>query len=165
MSQPLKLAPLSHQDLPRVAHIRVAPEQEKFSGQVEEAFEAAETGVDFHVILEADHPVGFFKIDRLYHKRYAFARPTDVGLRAFLIDRTRQDEGIATRAVRILGDYVADHYPDRHRLLLTVNVSNPAAIACYRKGGFWDTDKMHMLGTAGPQHIFWMRLECSFDAE
>ena len=162
MSAPLGLAPLGPQDLPRVAHIRVAPEQLAYSGSVAEAFEAAEEGVDFHAILEGDHPVGFFKIDRDYAARFPFVPPGGLGLRAFMIDLDRQGQGIAVRAVQLLPAYLPRHYPGAEVLYLTVNKANPGAIRAYLKGGFADIGKEWPHGDAGPQHI--MKLPLVDDA-
>ena len=149
----LCLAPLTHDDLPRVAHVRVHPDQIKFSGTVAEAFEAAEPDVDFHGIFEGKDAVGFFKIDRTYASRYPFAAPNGLGLRAFMIDATRQGAGIGTRTCRALPSYLRAHYSDRADLWLTVNFANPAAYRAYRSGGFRDTGEIWRHGEAGPQNV------------
>lgn len=153
---PLSLRPVSETDFDLVRNIEVEPDQTRFSGTVAQAFEDAEEGVDFHALLEDGQPVGFFKLDRLYHEQYSFALPQDLGLRAFMIDRRCQGRGLATAMVKLMPAYVPQHYPDRHAVILTVNLQNPAAIACYLKGGFTDTGEIYPHGMAGPQHI--MRL-------
>lgn len=152
----LSLRPVRETEFPLVQGVEVEPDQTRFSGTVAQAFEEAEDGVDFHAIFENGHAIGFFKLDRLYHEQYAFALATDLGLRAFMIDRRCQGRGLATAAVKRLPDYVPLHYQDRHAVILTVNLQNPAAIACYLKGGFVDTGEIYPHGMAGPQHI--MRL-------
>lgn len=152
------LSPLGTGDFARVAHIHVAPAQVKFSGTVAQAFEANEPGVDFHAIWTEGRTTGFFKIDRAYAKSHHFARPGELGLRAFLIDRQAQGQGIATAAVRTLDTYLPRHYPDARSVVLTVNMSNPAAKACYRKGGFTDTGEIYEGGMAGPQLVMRMPL-------
>lgn len=153
----VQLRPLGRGDFDVVAHIRVAPEQERFSGTVAEAFDTPEPAVDFHAIWQARQAVGFFKIDRAYASRYAFASAEELGLRAFLIDLNCQGRGIATRAVAALRDYVPAIYPGRTGLVLTVNKINPAAVRCYLKGGFSDTGQTYPLGQAGPQHVMRMK--------
>ncbi|MEP3946497.1 GNAT family N-acetyltransferase [Ascidiaceihabitans sp.] len=147
------LYPLTSNDLPRVAHLRVAPDQIRFSGTVHEAFAAAEPRVDFHAIAVDTDTVGFFKIDRGYHKNYAFAGPSDVGLRAFLIDLHHQGKGLGAAACSALPAYLNAHYPNAKMLWLTVNMINPAAIRSYIKGGFTDTGDTWPHGDAGPQRI------------
>ena len=73
--------------LSRVQHLAVRPDQEQFSGTVAEAFEAAEPRVDFHAILKLGQVVGFFKLDREYFRKFNFARPSELGLRGFLVDQ------------------------------------------------------------------------------
>lgn len=155
----ITLAPLSAQDLPRVAHIRVEPAQEIFCGTVAEAFEAAEPQVDFHAILAGDRPVGFFKLDQAYGAKYPFATPDDLGLRAYMIDAAEQGRGFGTATLRALPEYARLRYPDHSAILLTVNFKNPAAYACYLKGGFIDTGEVWPHGDAGPQNV--MRLSLS----
>lgn len=158
----ITLAPLGPGDLPRVAHIRVAPEQEVFAGTVAEAFtEAFETDparFDLHVIEADGQAVGLFKIDRDYRQTIPIAAPGALGLRAFMIDRERQGQGIATAAVRALPAYLSRHYPDARAVELTVNHANGAARACYLKGGFADTGQDWLQGRAGPQDLLRMDL-------
>ena len=150
------LAPLSRDDPGRVAHIRVHPDQVRFSGTVADAFAADEAGVDFHAILEGPQPVGFFKIDRLYPETYPFAQPGELGLRAFMVDAGCQGRGLASAAIRALPAYLRRHYRDAPALVLTVNLANPAAIRAYLQGGFADTGEIWPHGAAGPQQV--MRL-------
>ena len=153
----LTLLPLGKDEFSRVAHISVAPRQERFSGTVAEAFAADNRDVDFHAICHGETPVGFFKIDRAYAERHHFARAGDLGLRAFLIDEAHQGRGIGTAAVRALHAYLPTRYPATTGVVLTVNMSNPAAKACYRRGGFADTGEIWEGGQAGPQLV--MRLD------
>lgn len=159
----IRLLPLGPYDANRVAHIRVAPEQVKFSGTPSDAFATAEPGVDLHAIaLDGGPLVGFFKIDTAYTTRMGFAAPGELGLRGFLIDRESQGQGLATAATRALPAYLAERYPDAPAIMLTVNCANPAAIACYLKGGFADTGQIYAGGGAGPQHV--MRMVLKADA-
>ncbi|MEW2911311.1 GNAT family N-acetyltransferase [Leisingera sp. JC11] len=155
---PLTLRQVARSDFDLVAHIRVQPDQVRFSGTVAQAFEEDEEGVDFHAVLSSGDVVGFFKIDRLYHETYEFARPDELGLRAFMIDRNEQGKGYATAAVSALAAYLPSRYPDRLAAVLTVNLQNPAAVRCYLKGGFQDTGDLYPHGIAGPQHILRMDL-------
>lgn len=66
--------------------------------------------------------------------------------------------GIATAAVRAMGSYLRGHYPHAPAVMLTVNIANPAAVACYRNGGFTDTGEIWPKGDAGPQHVMRMAL-------
>ncbi|MFK7835345.1 MAG: GNAT family N-acetyltransferase [Sulfitobacter sp.] len=158
MSRALTLAPLTQNDLPRVAHVRVAADQLIYSGSVEEAFEAAEAGVGFHGIFLDEDAVGFFKIDRGYAARFPFVPTGSVGLRAFMVDLAHQGQGIATRAVAALPAYLRREYRGAAALYLTVNKVNPGARRAYLKGGFVDTGQEWPHGDAGPQHVMRMTL-------
>jgi GNAT superfamily N-acetyltransferase len=106
----LALEPLGPDHLSRVVHLRVTEAQAAFSGQVQDAFRSAEEGVDFHAILEGGQAAGFFKIDRLYAARFRFARQGEIGLRGFLVDRSRQGRGLATRAIGLMHAYLPPLY-------------------------------------------------------
>ncbi|MEX0287054.1 MAG: GNAT family N-acetyltransferase [Paracoccaceae bacterium] len=154
--------PIAPDQMELVAGVEVAPEQLKFSGSVEEAFEAAEEDVDFHGLFLDDVPVGFYKIDHRYQRTLpdpVAPGTARMGLRAFMIDRRQQGQGIATRAVLGMRDYLKPLYPGYDALWLTVNLANPAAIRCYAKGGFADTGDLHYGGSAGPQHIMRLSFE------
>ncbi|MEP1327172.1 GNAT family protein [Pseudophaeobacter sp.] len=159
---PISLRPVSPEDFDLVCHIQVEADQILFSGTVAQAFAANEEGVDFHAILDQDRPdhdrpVGFFKLDWLFHQQYGFAQANELGLRAFMIDRRHQGKGVATAAVRTLKSYIPGLYPSHKAVVLTVNMQNVPAIRCYKAGGFVDTGDIYPHGMAGPQHI--MRLD------
>lgn len=149
----LTLTPLGYDDLHRVATVNVAPDQIKFSGTVREAFDAPQAGVDLHGIFLGGQAIGFFKLDRSYHERHPFAGPSDLGLRAFIIDLAMQGQGLGSAASAALPDYVRTLYPDAQAIYLTVNLANPAARRAYLKGGFFDTGNIWPHGEAGPQNI------------
>ena len=152
------LHPLSGEDLPTMAHIRTAPEQEIFAGTVAEAFAEDPNRFDLHAISHAGTFVGLFKIDRTYRASISIASEAALGLRSFMIDQAHQGQGIATRAVRALAAYLHEQYPDWEYVELTVNHTNAAALACYLKGGFQDTGVDWLEGQAGPQDFLRMEL-------
>jgi len=154
----VSLGPVGADEFYRVGHLRVAPDQIRFSGTVGQAFELAEPDVDFHCICLDGEPVGFFKVDRAYAIAHHFARKKEPGIRAFMIDTRFQGQGIATAAIRRLEGYLAERYPAAKSVVLTVNMSNPAALRSYRKGGFVDTGEIWEGGSAGPQLVMRMLL-------
>lgn len=154
----IALVPLGPGDRARVEHLRHGPGQDRFSGSPTAAFDAAEPDVDLHAIVEAGRVVGFFKIDRGYPREHPFARPSEVGLRGFPIDHAEQGRELARAAVRALPAYVAERHPVAPSVVLTVNRSNPAGIACYLAGGFEDTGEVWLGGRSGPQHVMRMML-------
>ena len=154
----ITLRPVGLDQYATLAHLRVRDEQIKYAGTLREAFETGEKDVDFHAIEWDGAPVGFFKIDRAYPAEYDFACDGEIGLRGFLIDASRQGQGIASAAVLALPAYLTGQYPLASAVVLSVNCANPAAIRCYLKGGFVDTGDLYQLGRAGPQHVMRMTL-------
>ncbi|WP_411836845.1 GNAT family N-acetyltransferase [Paracoccus sp. ME4] len=142
----------------RMAHIRVAPEQEPFCGSIASHFDADEPSCDFHAVLSEGVPVGFFKIDRAYANRLPEARADEIGLRGMMIDRTAQGRGTGKAAIAALRAHLRRHYPDAAACVLTVNQANPAARAVYLAGGFVDTGALYHGGRIGPQHILRLTL-------
>ena len=153
----IRLAPLSKDDFQRVRHIWIPEDQVLWAGSIQQAFGMEEPEVDFHIIETPTRIIGFFKLDRGFD-RNAFAHPGELGIRAFKINHADQGQGHAGRAVAELAAYLRQHYPGHESAALTVNMQNPAAIACYLKGGFEDTGEIYTGGIAGPQHVLRLQL-------
>jgi RimJ/RimL family protein N-acetyltransferase len=109
------------------------------------------------VIARAGVPVGYFQLDR-DSVPGAPSGPDVIGLRALLIDVGVQGQGVASAAMAALPAYVRARFPGRRWVALTVNVTNPAAIAVYRRAGFADTGELYLHGDAGPQHVLMLDL-------
>lgn len=151
----ITLHPFDRKDVARVEHITVLPEQEKFSGSVETALAKLPGSVDIYEIRKSGAAIGLFQIDPNYHLIFDFAQPDDLGLRGVLIDHRLQGQGLGSKAMALVGPYIAPRYPDKRRLWLTVNTANPAAVATYRKAGFIETGDIWPHGLAGPQLIMY----------
>lgn len=155
----IEFLPLSPDDLPRVSHLAVHPDQVKFSGTIEDAFAASAPAVDRYAVMYGPDVVGFFKIDLDYSTVHRFAAPSDLGLRTVIVDGAHQGKGTGQALCRALPAYLSHHHPDARNLWLTVNLLNPRAVRAYLKGGFVDTGAHWPHGDEGPQHI--MRLPLS----
>ncbi len=138
--------------------LRVAPDQEQFSGQPAQVIAAAVPHLTLHVILKGGDPVGLFRLDDAFHENHDFAPQGSVGLRSVIVDRAHQGRGIGTTMIRALPAYLARNHPAAVTLLLTVNLRNTAARRIYLKGGFTDTGTLYLGGSAGPQHVLRMDL-------
>lgn len=110
-------------------------------------------GLSFHAIHADGQLVGMFKLDPNYAERHDFAESTDLGLRGVLIDAALQGRGFGTAAMAALPGHAAMQYPQKRRLVLTVNLLNPAAYMAYIKAGFRDQGQIYSGGSRGPQHI------------
>ncbi|MEJ2021921.1 MAG: GNAT family protein [Maritimibacter sp.] len=152
----ISIAPISREDIDRVAHFHLPPEQMQFSAHPLDVMKTPESR-DAHVIYDGEVPVGFFAIDRDYALTHDFTEPGALGLRMLSVNHADQGRGIASEASRLLSSYLHDHYPDRQQCYLTVNCRNPGAYRAYEKGGFVDTGELYHGGPVGPQHI--MRLQ------
>jgi len=154
VSRPVELRPLDDAMRPAVLAIGLGPGQEQFSGAPAKTVPLgdAHASREHVVIVRDDVPVGYFQLDR--DSVPGAPRDPDVlGLRAFLVDLAVQGQGVARAAMAALPAYVRARFPDRRRVVLTVNVTNPAAIAVYRRAGFADTGEVYVNGPAGPQHV------------
>lgn len=115
--------------------------------------------LSFHAIIDSKLGLaGMFKLDPRYPERHEFADATDLGLRGMLVDFSFQGMGIGGAAMAALPDYAAALYPDKRRLVLTVNLLNPIAYRTYRTAGFRDDGAIYSGGSRGPQHILWAQL-------
>lgn len=141
--------------------LRPAPEQEVFSSYATRTLPEADADPQRtpFAVLAAGAPVGFGVLDRggtlaLLTEQSA----TAVLLRAFYLDASAQGRGLGRAAVAALPTLVTRVAPDATRVLLTVNVANPAAIRAYLAGGFTDTGRQYLGGGVGPQHVLELAL-------
>jgi len=136
-----------------VLDIVLAEDQIKFAGTAVEFIADSSANIHRHVIKLDSVVVGFFKIDTDYPAQFDFCTEDSIGLRAFAIDLGQQGRGVGAASVQALLPYLKTFYSSYDEIYLTVNCKNPAARACYLKGGFTDTDKHYLGGLAGPQYI------------
>jgi RimJ/RimL family protein N-acetyltransferase len=160
MSAGVELSPLRPELRAAVLALRVAPGQERYSGTPALTVPAAdrEPGREHVVILRDGAPVGYFQLDTAGVPGAPKA-PEILGLRGFLIDISVQGQGVATAALARLAPYVRERFPDHRTVALTVNLTNPAAIAVYRRAGFVETGAIYHGGTAGPQHVMLLAVD------
>ena len=154
----IKIEKFTDSHLAAVQRVSLAPEQMKFAGTADEFIADASAHIHRHVIKLDDAVVGFFKIDIDYPAQFDFCTEDSIGLRAFAIDIKQQGQGTGSASVQALFPYLQAHYSSYTAIYLTVNCQNPAARACYLKGGFTDTGKLYLGGIAGPQYIMQGRI-------
>lgn len=156
MTQAITLQHIPLERLAELAHLRQHPGQYANDGDV--MIRDDTPGISFHAIHAKGALIGMFKLDPFYPARHDFAADTDLGLRGVLIDRDHQGQGLGRAAMAALPAYAAPLYPSRRRLVLTVNLLNPAAYSAYRRAGFQDSGQIYTGGSRGPQHILWTDL-------
>ncbi|MFC3552384.1 GNAT family N-acetyltransferase [Lysobacter cavernae] len=145
-----------------VRGLRVAQDQYRFVGDITfNLGDSLRDPMSEAMAVWADGAViGFYRLDFAPNAvaGRAFERPS-VGLRAFVIDQSQQGRGYGTQAMAACCADLRRRHPDRALLVLTVNCSNLAALAAYRKAGFVDTDELYRGGSAGPQHLMLHHLQ------
>lgn len=97
----IRLERLARSDTARIAHLDLPPQQRFWAGQPSEIL--PDPGpFDCYAICQEERIVGFFRIDRDYACGHPFARPGELGLRAFMIAATDQGRSLGTAAMRAL---------------------------------------------------------------
>lgn len=159
---PVRVAPVDDATAQAVRRLQITSDQYAYVGDI--TFNLADSQRDpsseAMAVLAGDTVVGFYRLDFAPNAiaGRALAHPS-VGLRALVIDRAQQGHGYGTQAMAACCDDLRCRHPQRQLLALTVNCSNLAAVAMYRKAGFVDTGELYQGGSAGPQHLMLYRLQ------
>jgi ribosomal protein S18 acetylase RimI-like enzyme len=145
-----------------VKGLRVADDQYRFVGDT--AFNVDDSLRDpmseAMAVFAGKTVVGFYRLDFSPAAIAGRELPEpSVGLRAFAIDRAHQGQGYGAAALAAGCADLRARHPQRRLLALTVNCANHAAIALYRKAGFFDTGELYLGGSSGPQHVMLYRLQ------
>jgi RimJ/RimL family protein N-acetyltransferase len=144
------------------AVLALAPkaDQERFCGRTRETLPEAQAapGARPVAILEDAEPVGFFALHRGPAAGALTPSDRDVLLRGFFVDAAAQGRGVAATALEGLPAFMREHLPGARRVVLTVNVRNPAAIRTYARAGFADSGVVYHGGRHGPQHVLALRI-------
>ncbi len=151
----ITLAPLSRREVGRVLHLELPIHQNGFVAPIAEMVDEPDQKQDFHVILTAKTPVGFFKIDRDFTRRISRLPPGAHGFRGLLIGGQFQGQGLGSVALAVLRDYVMQHYCIS-ALWLSVDEANATAIKLYAACG-WQPDGLAHQGRIGAEQV--MRLD------
>lgn len=147
------------EDMPALLAYHLTDEDVYFTSPTREVLETCMVNDDCRMVLiirESDI-VGLFVLRHGEVIEKHTDNPRALGLFSFSIDSNEKGQGIASRAVSMLADFIREHYRDVNEVVLGVNVRNPAAQRAYLKGGFVDTGRQFE-GEIGTQKIFSMRV-------
>jgi len=144
-----------------VLRLHARAEQDRFVSPPARTLPDAEQcqGSEPMAILLGDAVIGYYRIDR--SARCITGRDEDadaLGLRSFQLDATWQGHGLGSRAMGAVLADLAQRHAQIHRIVLTVNCNNAAALALYRRAGFVDSNTLYHGGRSGPQHLLWRHL-------
>ena len=157
----IEIRKMAAADLPAVQALRVAPAQGAFVDPIAQTLDQLKPGEDCHVVVAEAAIVGFFIVDRDYASRFDFAIAGELGLQEYFIDARCQGKGYGKATILALPGYLAQEYPGRTSMVLTVNCRNRIAYDIYLAGGFEDTGALYGVGCSGPQHILRLSLGLS----
>lgn len=162
----IRVLPVDDALRPAVLALAVHSDQLPFVGRTSDSLAdvAVCPGSEALALLHGDAVVGYVRIDPRASALgdHPLAEGA-VALRSFLIDASRQGQGLGGVALEAIRAYVAGRHRDRERILLTVNVRNAAALRAYMRAGYRDGGGLYHGGSAGPQHVLWRPLSPTND--
>ncbi|WP_165973617.1 GNAT family N-acetyltransferase [Luteibacter rhizovicinus] len=160
MPIPLRIVPAIGSYRDAALRLCVHSEQRAFVSAMPDTFADIDVcpGSEALAILEGDTVVGFVRIERNVSVVTGRPAPGSLGLRSFLIDATQQGRGLGAGALEAIRQDLSRRYPDRDRIVLTVNLRNASAVRLYGRAGYVDDGQLYHGGDAGPQHVLWRPL-------
>ena len=138
-SEALSLAPLSQDTMAAFLSLRVRPDQQSFVEPPEESLRDMESQAwdipwTIECILLESQVIGY--------AMHGMNSQGDVWLDRFMLDAKFQGKGLGHRAFQYLLQRARECYPDRKRILLSVEKHNGFAISMYEHFGFHMTPYM-----------------------
>ena len=155
------VAPVTPALAPAVRALRADAGQYAYVGDVAANLVAALAAPESEAmaVLADGAVVGFYRIDL----RPGIIAGCDHGsrcaaLRSFMIDRSRQGQGLGTRALQACCADLERRHPALRLLALAVDCTNAAAIGAYRGAGFVDGGAVAFAASRAPQRLMLRRL-------
>lgn len=90
------------------------------------------------VILYNNVPVGFFALHGWDGVKAYSENRNAILIRGYSVNNSFQGKGIAKQSLKLLPNFVKEHFPDKNEIILAVNHRNELAQHVYKKGGFID---------------------------
>lgn len=109
------------------------------------------------LILSNDQPAGFFILHGWEGVKEFYGNKKALLLRAYSVDSSFQGKGIAKQSLKLLPDFVKEHFPGINEIILAVNISNFVAQHVYKSSGFVDKG-IRGMGRKGEMYILHLEL-------
>lgn len=157
----VKLAKYEHRFFEALNAYRLNEEQLQYTLTVDHSINIRKDLEDKHktpvTILFEEVPVGFFVLDVGSDKYRLTENPNSILIRSLSINPLYQGRGIGKEAMRLVSEFVENHFEGVDEMVLAVNFKNEGAYNVYLKSGFIDDGRIAD-GRSGPQHVLTKRL-------
>lgn len=122
----------------------ITEEQLRYTMSPKESMKLVKQDKNRHAVLvfDEDKLVTFFVLHEKEGVKPYSSNEQAILIRAFSTDFYEQGKGYAKAALKLLPDFVLEHFPTINELVLGVNLPNTAAQSLYKKCGFVDEGKM-----------------------
>lgn len=158
----VSLKPIDPAEIATISGIELSANEEDFAGgsmtAIAERLKARPNSEGcFPFLIMADRKIAGFLMLRSGQALPDWAAPDAVSLHNFRIGRKMQEKGCGTKAVALAAGWIAAHWPQASRLMLSVNVENVVAKKFYLRCGFQETGESHK-GRLGLEDILSCRI-------
>lgn len=123
-----------------VDEYQITEDQLRFTGSPKECTELSLNNPDRFAILAVENGnlVTYFNLHKNEGVNPYSNNPNAILLRAFSTDTRHLGKGYAKKALKILPNFVREHFTDINEIVLAVNVQNEVAQNLYKKCGYVD---------------------------
>jgi RimJ/RimL family protein N-acetyltransferase len=137
-----------------IANYFLTDEMLYFTGTPQENVRISQDDPNHHSILAFSNQklVTFFVLDECPQKANFTDEKNALLLRSFSTDARHLRKGYGRAALRLLPDFVNNHFPETKQIVLAVNKKNSAAKKLYQSVGFIESGNERM-GPKGPQYL------------
>ncbi|WP_413305212.1 GNAT family protein [Bacillus sp. 1P10SD] len=134
-----------------IEQYQITEDQLRFTGKPQDCVRLSQEDVDRYAIvaMEENQLVTYFDLHKNEGAKPYSNNKNAILIRAFSTDSRYLGKGYATKALKLLPDFVKEHFPEMDEMVLGVNLANEAAQALYKKCGFIDEGERRM----GPKGV------------
>ena len=127
-------------DQEKLNHYYLPEEQAVYSAFPNDAIKRAENDPELHPVFLTDDEYKELFVFFLLHEKEGVkpysSNKKSLLLRSFSTNHEHQGNSYATKALLLLDEYVAEHFPETNEMVLGVNSKNESAIHLYKKCGY-----------------------------